>query len=386
MGGLEGVSPTRVIASLHDNLGKAWKGDPANPVLIDTAEHIRDLFDIPVPAAVNANSAGYLTEINAVREYVNKGTTASGKLGSLKMAAGEGALGAVAGAMAGGGLDMGLGAVAGAAMGAAAPHISKKLLVDLSGGIETVMRQEAWSQEFLRAVDESRAYLSKIVDDALSGTKIQIEMPGVPGPTSGPRIEGSWEILHEGGMRKVRKLEDVTDASYTMRDAVKDNPGNLYMVGAKGQKLPIKRVGNQNLYPGDFYPPNPRDIGGGPAGITRIEDEAGQTIWPKTTQQPNPKAPWTATQYDPDLSRSAQPAAFRQPWPQHERPRGDLLGYRRARRGRLAPNPRKHPPRGRSTGDDCSERGPAVAHDPDRCLQTGRRFRGQNPFRLREPQ
>jgi hypothetical protein len=174
MGALEGVNPLRVVRHLRETWLDAMRGTFRQP------EHIEDFLaavELPsVPQAVTGGAAGIQTELTAVREYTQRGLTASARIGATKLGVGGTALGGLAGALSTDAdapaeeraANIALGAAQGAAVGASLPTVSKFLLQRLGLGLENALRGEAWYTRTSEAVRARLPQLEAAVSDALA--------------------------------------------------------------------------------------------------------------------------------------------------------------------------------------------------------------------------
>lgn len=193
MGALKGVNPLRVMRGFEGNLAKMAKGEA-----VQTRSAANFASTYGEGFGEGTRQASGLLETTPVREYLGRGVTASQRLGATRSAAGGAALGGVSGFATSPSdaspqekfKNAAIGAATGATGGAIMPWVSKKVLHDLGGGIETVMRETAATQGAVQYMAKQGDRLVKIVDSALGMYHPQGWMTGNAGAAAATPLKG----------------------------------------------------------------------------------------------------------------------------------------------------------------------------------------------------
>jgi hypothetical protein len=200
-GKLEGVPVGRTINNLFDNFVDMWQG---RAVMTAEARNLEMLTGQRIPNEVT-QASGILADVNPTREFFNKGAGVAQKIGA-KTLGGAGALGgAISGAVQDAS-DPGErakhiigGAATGAAIGGTLPMVEKYWLQRIAGGVEAVLRQDAYTMAFTRDVADRTDRLLAAVDSA-AAQKVRVALqtsPGVRTPQSVGLSDSAISALHD---------------------------------------------------------------------------------------------------------------------------------------------------------------------------------------------
>lgn len=211
MQGLENVNPVRTAASMKENIGKILLGGPETEITPGHIQALMDRLEMQIPADATGSGAAMLRDetYNLARELAGKGVAASQQIGGLALAGRGAAFGGIAGKMSAPedaswqdqAKSIALGAGIGAAAGGLFPRASAKNM-DISRGLEDVLRKETFAEGVRRAIPGLRPELTRIVNDALNVVPEMMMSTGLMGQAgrqvvSLPIAPGTRKAIHD---------------------------------------------------------------------------------------------------------------------------------------------------------------------------------------------
>lgn len=159
MGMLEGVDPRLVARDAWANKGKIWKGDEFD---ITGAANLSGRTNTPIPSSLAADASASATA-NA-----GQAVGAKGQLVGAALGAGAGAYGDEGNPL--------VGMLVGAGAGASLPHLTNKVRT-ISQGLETVMRQRAYTKGMSRDLVENLGEIETLLQNALTQPRANGSVP-----------------------------------------------------------------------------------------------------------------------------------------------------------------------------------------------------------------